>query len=163
MTMLAQAFVALLSIPLVKGQADGDWFNNWDGVQETRTSVGPFSSDSRASFRGSGTLQINNGVMTMTGNPRFYVSNVSTGWKNVEITGYATWLTDGTDPDPNDTTGLSNVSGFHLAARTDHDLYKEDGCEAFGYYAILRRNSGACSFSKEYYHDVRKMHLSFLY
>ena len=154
--LLRQACLILFALPLIHGQADGDWFNNW-GVQDSRTNVGPFSTDSRATFRGSGRIDIGNGVMTMTGNPRFYVSNTDgPGWKNVEITGYATWNTDGTDPDPTDGTGLSNVSGFHLAARSSHDLYGTDGCEAFGYYALLRRNTGQCTFSKEYYHDVRK-------
>ena len=94
---------------------EGDWYNNWDTSVETRTNVGTFASDPRTSFRGSGTIEINYGTMTMIGNPRLYVDNTSFGWKNVEMTGYATWISDGTGGD------LTSVAGFVMGARSKHE------------------------------------------
>ena len=108
---------------------EGDWYNNWDTSVETRTNVGTFASDPRTSFRGSGTIEINYGTMTMIGNPRLYVDNTSFGWKNVEMTGYATWISDGTGGD------LTSVAGFVMGARSKHDVYGQEG------FVRLQRNT----------------------
>lgn len=127
---------------------EGHWQDLWDlgpGVVATL----PFdaSPDPRASFRGAsttGSIDIGNGEMIMNGKPRYYIDNSAIGWRNVEFTGYATWMADGK---------LNSASGFTLGARSSHDLYRDDGCEAFGYYAKIYRQTSECAFLKEYYHN----------
>ena len=130
-------------------QDEGHWEDQWDLGDGVVINL-PFDEnpDPRTEFRGSsstGKIEIGNSVMRMLGNPRYYIDNSDIGWRNVEFTGYATWISDGEK--------LSSVSGFTMAARSSHDLYADDGCEAFGYYARIYRDTGECAFQKEYYHD----------
>lgn len=57
--------------------------------------------------------------------------------------GYAKFVNKGT---------LGDSSGFTFGARTNHDKYGQDGCNAFAYYARLYWATGQISFQKEYYH-----------
>ena len=135
----------LSAVPLPR---QGHWESQWDfgpgvvvsGKQDTR--------DPRATQRGSrrhSRIYLSEGVMKMYGNSRYYIDNAAIGWRNVEMTGYAKWVNDGTP---------SSLSGFTMVARSNHDVYEEDACEAAGYYAKIYRNNGECSFQKEYYHDI---------
>jgi hypothetical protein len=85
----------------------------------------------------------------MTGSPRLYISTSEEGWENVEMTAYGRFVIDG---------NFLSYSGLTMAARSNHDLYKEDGCEALGYYARIYKYTGECAFQKEYYHGKKTIY-----
>jgi len=91
---------------------------------------------------GSGSITIGGGVAKSRGSPRLYISN-SDRWENVEMSAYGKWVERGT---------LKSFSGFTMAARSNHDNYRGNGCDAFGYYARIHWQSGRLAFTKEYFH-----------
>ncbi|CEO98905.1 NADH:ubiquinone oxidoreductase intermediate-associated protein 30 domain-containing protein [Plasmodiophora brassicae] len=95
------------------------------------------------SMRGSGTMSIANGMLTMQGSPRYYIHSKKTLWEDVEFTAYA--RNAGADE------GVS-YSGITLVARTNHHRYKEDPCSAHGYYCRLYFGTGQVAFQKEFCH-----------
>ena len=128
-------------------QYEGHWEADWDfGPGVTITLPWDENPDPRAEFKGShqtSRIVIGDGDMHMYGKPRYYIDNTDIGWRNTEFTGYVTWMQDGE---------IDVASGFTMAARSSHDLYLQDGCEAFGYYAKIWRTTRECGFQKEYYH-----------
>ena len=123
-----------------------DWYDQFDGPTRTLNGAGQQDPrDPRVTFRGSGQIIIGNGMARFRRSPRMYISNPQdANWNDVEMTGYATFL------EPGGTTSRS--SGFTMAARSNHDLYQINGCEAFGYYARIVYLTGECLFTKEYFH-----------
>jgi hypothetical protein len=124
--------------------AIGDWSSDWDLFRSVDQAfeVDPF--DPRCIMRGSGRIDFGGGDANMTGSPRLYISTSEEGWDNVEMTAYGRFAIDGI---------FKDYSGLTMAARSNHDLYKDDGCQALGYYARIYKITGECAFQKEYYHD----------
>ena len=60
----------------------------------------------------------------------------------VEMTAYAKYVNQGATP-------YTSYSGFTMATRSSHDIYKDEPCEAFGYYARIYQETGQCAFQKE--------------
>mmetsp|Transcript_23640 Transcript_23640/g.44980 ORF Transcript_23640/g.44980 Transcript_23640/m.44980 type:complete len:431 (-) Transcript_23640:336-1628(-) len=138
----------LASLPAVPLPRLGHWKSQWDFGSGVVVSGQEDTRDPRATQRGPrkhSRIYLTEGIMKMYGNSRYYIDNTAIGWRNVEMTGYAKWANDGTP---------SSLSGFTMVARSNHDVYDEDGCQAAGYYAKIYRSNGECSFQKEYYHDV---------
>lgn len=125
----------------------GDWIADW---HENRTLEDAFEEvdpyDHRVSMRGSGSIQIDKGIATFYHSPRLYIekSNTTSGWEDVQVTAYARYLALGTS---------KSFSGFTMAARSNHDAFRVDACQALGYYARIYQETGECSFQKEYYHN----------
>lgn len=150
--MMLSSAIALLTasslVALISAQ-DGNWVSNWAGAERFLGSafeVDP--SDPRAMMRGSGSVTLGNGIAKFNGSPRLYLSQEAgvEGWENVEMTAYAKYVNQGVTP-------YQSYSGFTMATRSSHDLYKVYPCEAFGYYARIYQETGQCSFQKEYYHS----------
>jgi hypothetical protein len=72
------------------------------------------------------------------------------GFENVEFTAYANWKRDGNE---------TGNAGFTMYGRSDHFNYRNDGCNAVGYYVKIWEGNtyhreGRIGFAKEYYHDA---------
>lgn len=142
-----RATLALIVLLLQSSHAQ-DWCDQFKG--STRILNQAFQQDPldfRVTFRGSGEINIGQGLARFRQSPRLYVANdprTALSWGDVEMTGYATMIDSG------NTTSTS--AGFTMAARTNHDEFQIDGCQAFGYYARITLLTGDCLFTKEYYH-----------
>jgi hypothetical protein len=91
--------------------------------------------------------------------PRLYINKRSSapGFENVEFTAYANWNSDGSE---------TSNAGFTMIARTNHFQYKDDGCNAPGYYIRIWEGDareGEISFQKEYYHASDTIYSSGIY
>eukprot|EP00547_Thalassionema_nitzschioides_P010735 CAMPEP_0194261354 /NCGR_PEP_ID=MMETSP0158-20130606/45983_1 /TAXON_ID=33649 /ORGANISM="Thalassionema nitzschioides, Strain L26-B" /LENGTH=604 /DNA_ID=CAMNT_0039001473 /DNA_START=183 /DNA_END=1997 /DNA_ORIENTATION=+ len=148
---LSPALVILLVqflFPLAHADVS-DWTSNWTASRflESSFDVDPF--DPRAMMRGSGDVDIGSGIAKFLGSPRLYIDKggytTSAGFENVEFTAYGTYITLG--------NGGKSYSGLTLAARSNHDNYSTDPCDAAGYYARIYQNTGECAFQKEHYHS----------
>lgn len=107
-------------------------------VLEKAFQVDPF--DSRVMMRGSGTIELGNGLCIMKASPRLYIAQVDgddDGFGNVEFVAYGKYQSFGS---------LKSSSGLTMAARTSHSRYKVDGCDAAGYYARIYAQTGEASF-----------------
>ena len=129
------------------------WMNSWSDSTREMTKVMSDQGDAAATMRGSGRISIDGdtGVASMSGSPRYYVGdpNEEQTWNNVELTVYAKRVSDG---------NLKSYSGFTLVARTSHDLYKTQPCEALSYYARIYfkgSSNGRAAFQKEFFHQRR--------
>lgn len=140
----------LLGVTLLQTcHAQGDWSSDWAEARTLDRNVISGDSDPldvRSKPRGSGTIHIlGDGIAQFLQSPRLYVEQEAgvSGWENVEMTAYAMFV---------NTEGAIDFSGFTMAARSNHDVYAEDGCEARGYYGRIYLNTGECAFQKEYFH-----------
>ena len=115
-----------------------NWFDNWQEPR-TLTKVQVDPDEKIAKMRGSGSLAMKNGIMTMTGSPRYYIHQYH---KNVEFTSYFKL---------NGWSDMKSYSGFTLVSRSNHHLYKEDPCAARSYYCRLW-NNGEIGFQQEFRH-----------
>jgi hypothetical protein len=156
-----------------------DWQSNWWGPERTLLKGGSEDpKDRKTVFKGraEGGITIGSGeAVHHPGIPRLFInkrpeisSSSSTtrggvaarnlqaaksrwtpGFENVEFTAYAFWKSDG---------GETNNAGFTMSGRSDHFNFREDGCNAVGYYVKIwegqgNDREGKITFSKEYYHD----------
>ena len=140
-------FIVLLYFGIRPSNAQ-DWYDSFDGPTRILNRAGQQDPlDLRVIFRGSGEINIGGGIARFRRSPRLYVVNPQeTKWGDVEMTGYATVIDTG-----NTTNGSA---GFTMAARSNHDKYRTDGCQAFGYYARITLLGGDCLFTKEYFHGT---------
>lgn len=143
------SFFLAISHTLFAKAADGDWASNWDGqgrVLDSAFEGDPL--DARSTMRGSGQISLGNGTAIFNGSPRLYIAQEQSvpGWEQIEFTVYGKLVNKGIEP-------YKSFAGLTLAARTNHDNYKNEPCDAFGYYARIYQESGECSFQKEYYHS----------
>lgn len=139
--------VLIASSFTIRPSSAQDWYDSFDGPTRILDRAGQQDPlDPRVIFRGSGEINIGGGVARLRRSPRLYVVNPQDKWGDVEMTGYATFLNTG-----NTTSGSA---GFTMAARSNHDEYRTDGCQAFGYYARIILLTGQCAFYKEYFHGT---------
>ncbi len=142
---IAFPFIAYLCssgfVTLANGSSD--WVADWEDERTLYKAFEIDPNDDRATMRGSGEIRFGNGTSVFEDSPRLYLSNGSDGWENVEFTAYGNYIKKGRE---------KSYSGLTLGARSNHDNYKSDGCDAFGYYARIFLKSGKCAFQKEYYH-----------
>jgi hypothetical protein len=106
------------------------------------------SSSSSSALSPRGSTRGGAAAKTATTSANTTQSRWTPGFENVEFTAYAIWTSDG---------GETSNAGFTMYGRSDHFKFKEDGCNAVGYYVKIweRGNdrAGRIGFSKEYYHD----------
>jgi hypothetical protein len=138
----AQTFVVTASKPK-------PWKDNWAAVRQV-TSVGAVDPlDQRVVMRGNGKLLMRgDGMLRMIGSPRHYIyadvdRTSDSKWHNVEMSAYV-WLPDG--------RFTKSYCGFTMATRSNHHLFKEDGCAAATYSLKLRFDNSAIGFTKEFHH-----------
>ena len=145
----ARSFVTLLTTSTLAAPAsaaadDGDWISNWSTPRELLSAfdVDPQDPRSMTMIRGSGDIIISNGIAKFHGSPRLYISQVDgvDGWENVEMTAYGNYVDVGSSP--------MAYAGLTMGTRTNHDIYKDDACGAFGYYARIYQDTGECAFQK---------------
>jgi len=120
------------------------WKDNWN-IPRTLHKVMDDPYDSHCAMRGGGSLVIKNGIMTMTGEPRYYIKQKH---KNVEFSAYFK-LNGWKNNRP------SSRSGFTLVTLSNHDSYAHNSCDARGYYLRLWAN-GELGFQQELKHDKKK-------
>ena len=138
-------FVVVLSITCVSLSQAQDWFDSFSGPIRTLERAGDQDPrDNRTTLRGRGRITIGQGVARMRQSTRLYVTNPLELWNDVEMTGYARMVNTGNTTNRN--------AGFTMAARSNHDVFEIDGCQAFGYYARIVLLTGECLFTKEYFH-----------
>lgn len=124
-----------------------NYYPGWDEKDRTIESVSTDedSPDQACVGRGgSSTFEIDasSGIMTMTGKtPRYYCYLDHT---NVEVTAYAKRGSE---------TGYKSYQGMVIVARSRHRDYKDDYCQARGYYFRLYNTGQAC-FLKEFIHST---------
>lgn len=127
--------------------APHNWEDNWLSNSRSMSSVSTDPKDANATFRGTGRIRVegSTGIMSMSNSPRYYVGDEmgNLKWQNVEMTVYARRVLD---------SSIKPHTGFTLVARTNHDLYKEDPCQALGYHARIHFETGEAAFQKEFYH-----------
>lgn len=122
----------------------GDWTSNWQESERTLDAAFEMDPlDDRSVMRGSGEIVFGNSLAKFKGSPRLYISNGADRWKDVEIVAYGNYKNKGS---------VKSYSGLTLVARSNHDNYKNDGCDAFSYYARIYLETGECAFQKEYFH-----------
>lgn len=144
-TALFLGAASLLRFVAPASAQDGDWTAEWYESRALNSAGEVDPLDPRSTMRGSGEVEIGGNVAKFRGSPRLYVSSTVEGWEDVEITAYGKYVNTG--------VGRS-YSGLTLVTRSNHDEYKADGCEAFGYYARVYQDTGECAFQKEYYHGT---------
>ena len=123
---IASLFAAIATS---SAQNDGNWKSNWSASRTLYSAFEVDPNDSRTMMRGSGDIEIGDGVAKFFGSPRMYISHDDAsvvGWENVEFTAYGKYVNNTYD---------RSYSGLTLVTRSNHDDYKNDGCGAFGYYA----------------------------
>jgi hypothetical protein len=134
---------------LYPSAVDGaEWTSaHWDGemysIAERRD---PNDPSGLSGMRGTGTLEVNDGVLTMGGSqPRIYVyPDAGSAFRDLEITVYYQRVTD------SDTA----YAGLVIGARSGPDGHTDDtACDAHTYYARVR-NDGAFDFEKELEHPA---------
>lgn len=108
---------------------DGDWISNWS-TDDERILDGAFEVDpldSRTMMRGSGTITFGNGIAKFTKSPRLYISHGDDveGWEQVEFIAYGKLIDKGVEP-------YKSYAGLTLVARSNHDNYYDQPCDAFG-------------------------------
>jgi hypothetical protein len=120
---------------------------HWDGetysISARRDSNDP---SGLSGMRGTGTLEVDDGVLTMGGSqPRIYVYPADgSPWRDLEITAYYQRVTDA------DTA----YAGLVIGARSGPDGHTDaTACDAHTYYARVR-NDGAFDFEKELEHPA---------
>jgi hypothetical protein len=120
---------------------------HWDGEDYTIDDREDSNDPSGLSgMRGTGTLEVNDGVLTMSGSqPRIYIYESDSGpWQNVEVTAYYQRVED------SDTAYAGLVIGVR-SGENGHSSGTE--CDAHTYYARIR-NDGAFDFEKELEHPA---------
>jgi hypothetical protein len=120
---------------------------HWDGetyaISARRDSNDP---SGLSGMRGTGTLEVDDGVLTMGGSqPRIYVYPADgSAWRDLEITAYYQRVTD---------SGTA-YAGLVIGARSGPDGHTDaTACDAHTYYARIR-NDGAFDFEKELEHPA---------
>ncbi len=100
-------------------------------------------------MRGSGSVTLGNNIAKFKNSPRLYISQEDgiQGWEQVEFIAYGKLVEKGGTP-------YKSYAGMTLVARTNHNNYASEPCDAFGYYARIYQETGECSFQKEYYHSA---------
>jgi hypothetical protein len=140
-----------------------DWYSKWSGSARTLGNAGDTDpQDSQTAMSGSASKGIVLGSgesVHHPGVPRLYINKKSSapGFENVEFTAYANWKSDG---------GETSNAGFTMVARTNHFQYKDNGCNAPGYYVRIWEGNGRegeISFQKEYYHASDTIYSSGIY
>ena len=102
------------------------------------------SKDSKASMRGTGKLTIKNGIMTMKGDPRYYIKSKINSGEDVQMTAYfklKKWKNN----------RPYSSSGFTLVTMSTHDNYTSRSCDANSYYMRLWHD-GYLGFQQEFKH-----------
>jgi hypothetical protein len=140
-----------------------DWQSKWSGSTRTLENAGNTDpQDSQTAMSGSASrgIVLGSGESILhPGTPRLYINKRSSapGFENVEFTAYANWKSDGSE---------TSNAGFTMVARTNHFQYKDNGCNAPGYYVRIWEGSdreGQISFQKEYYHASDTIYSSGIY
>jgi hypothetical protein len=120
---------------------------HWDGeTYAISARRDPNDPSGLSGMRGTGTLEVDDGVLTMGGSqPRIYVyPEDGSVWRDLEITAYYQRITD------SDTA----YAGLVIGARSGPDGHSDDtACDAHTYYARVR-NDGAFDFEKELEHPA---------
>jgi hypothetical protein len=120
---------------------------HWDGeTYSISARRDPNDPSGLSGMRGTGTLEVNDGVLTMGGSqPRIYVyPEDGSVWRDLEITAYYQRITD------SDTA----YAGLVIGARSGPDGHTDaTACDAHTYYARIR-NDGAFDFEKELEHPA---------
>ena len=132
--------------PTAPGGAEWD-SEHWEGEDyEISGRSDPNDPSGLSGMRGDGTLEVNDGVLTMSGSqPRIYIYEPdSAPWRDVEVTAYYQRVTD------SDTAYAGLVIGVRSGADGHTD---SNACDAHTYYARIR-NDGAFDFEKELEHPA---------
>jgi hypothetical protein len=120
---------------------------HWDGeTYDISARRDPNDPSGLSGMRGDGSLEVDDGVLTMSGSqPRIYVyPEDGTVWRDLEITVYYQRVTD------SDTA----YAGLVIGARSGPDGHTDTtACDAHTYYARIR-NDGAFDFEKELEHPA---------
>jgi hypothetical protein len=120
---------------------------HWDGeTYSISARRDPNDPSGLSGMRGTGTLTVNDGVLTMEGSqPRIYVyPEDGSAWRDLEITAYYQRITD---------AGTA-YAGLVIGARSGPDGHTDEtACDAHTYYARVR-NDGAFDFEKELEHPA---------
>lgn len=120
---------------------------HWDGeTYSISARRDPNDPSGLSGMRGTGTLAVDDGVLTMGGSqPRIYVyPEDGTVWRDLEITAYYQRVTD---------SGTA-YAGLVIGARSGPDGHSDaTACDAHTYYARVR-NDGAFDFEKELEHPA---------
>jgi len=120
---------------------------HWDGeTYSIAFGRDPNDPSGLSGMRGTGTLDVDDGVLTMGGSqPRIYVyPEDGSVWRDLEITAYYQRVTD------SDTA----YAGLVIGARSGPDGHSDaTACDAHTYYARIR-NDGAFDFEKELEHPA---------
>jgi hypothetical protein len=89
---IASLFAAIATS---SAQNDGNWKSNWSASRTLYSAFEVDPNDSRTMMRGSGDIEIGDGVAKFFGSPRMYISHDDAsvvGWENVEFTAYGKYV-----------------------------------------------------------------------
>ncbi|TMW68897.1 hypothetical protein Poli38472_001053 [Pythium oligandrum] len=118
------------------------------GSTRTISGVKKDPADSVASSHGGGSITIStDGIVTMKGSPRYYLTAPNADFLNVEMISYGRLKSK---------KKFKDLAGMTMVTRSNHGDFGNDPCQAMGYYSRIYFNTGEFAFQKEFFHENQK-------